>query len=279
MREPTEKRQIIQLTGKSAETKPDLLAVEEPLEIRLLHWKNSSQLSSSIAVTMRTPGSDEFLALGFLFSEGIITDARQVLSVRHVRVRNELASGNAVEVALAQNVSIDFKKLQRHFYTSSSCGVCGKASIEAVQGAAACPVLPENFVINRTVLYKLCHILNERQTIFRDTGGLHASALFDTDGNLLQLQEDVGRHNALDKIIGYAFKNDLLPLSRNLLLVSGRTSFELVQKAAMAGISVLAAVGAPSSLAAQLAEETGLTLIGFLKNEKCNIYANPGRVE
>lgn len=269
---------ILKMKGESPEPKEDFLVMEEPLEIRLGFEKEGILLQKSISVTMRTPGNDTELALGFLFTEGIISSRQQVKNAVSVPVRRKEALENVVLVELVDDQAIDFKKLERHFYTTSSCGVCGKASIEAVwvQGNFD---LPENSPVFRaSVLHGLPRKLLKKQSVFGQTGGLHAAALFDGAGNLLFSREDVGRHNAVDKLVGTAFLQNELPLSAHLLLVSGRAGFELVQKAIVAGIPFMAAVGAPSSLAVELAEEAGMTLIGFLRNGQFNIYTHPGRV-
>jgi FdhD protein len=256
----------------------DLVAVEEPLEIRLGYGPAHVREQKSLAVTMRTPGHDLELALGFLFTEGIIHRMDEVGNIRHCeQVKKEEEKGNVVRVELGPSVRVDWAKLQRNFYTSSSCGVCGKSSIESV--AVECrPLEDSGWSVSVKTLLSLSESLREQQAVFAHTGGLHASGLFDAQGTLIMLREDVGRHNALDKVIGAAMGNGWLPLSQYMLLVSGRASFELVQKAAKAGISVLVAVGAPSSLAVSLAESLGITLIGFLRDKRFNVYTHPQRV-
>ena len=251
----------------------DWLAVEEPLEIRLGYDSPSGKTVKNISVTMRTPGHDQELALGFLFTEGIIKKTGDVDSVN----QNSL-DGNSILVKLNDGLEFDLKKLERHFYTSSSCGVCGKSSIEAVKTLTTTTSAGPEFQMDSKLLTKLPDLLRLHQSVFESTGGLHASALFDTNGKLLLLYEDVGRHNALDKLIGAAFEKRMIPLAENILLLSGRASFELIQKAAMAGIMMVAAVGAPSSLAVELAKENNMTLIGFLRNERFNIYCGESRV-
>lgn len=258
----------------------DNLAVEEPLEIRLgYETAEGRREHKSISITMRTPGDDFELAAGFLFTEGIIHDAAEIEEIKHCGVpvgKNFLR--NTVRVDLRRGVEIDFKRLERHFYTSSSCGVCGKTSIEALQ-TLACPVLPPlRPVFDAALVHRLPEILREAQAVFERTGGLHAAALFDETGKLLALREDVGRHNAVDKVIGSQMLAKRVPLEDYLLLVSGRASFELVQKALMAGIPILAAVGAPSSLAVELASEFKMTLLGFVRNKRFNIYAGAQRI-
>ena len=258
----------------------DQLAAEEPLEIRLGYQaENGRREHRTLSVTMRTPGQDEELAAGFLLTEGIIRSKADLLGVRPCPdVQKPEEAGNVVRAELAAHVKIDFKALERHFYTSSSCGVCGKTSIDAVRGAS-CPTLPTD---GPQVAYEVIHQLPERlraaQAGFDQTGGQHAAALFTPAGELLLLREDVGRHNALDKLIGAALLADELPLHQHVLLVSGRASFELVQKAAAAGIGMLAAVGAPSSLAVQAAESFGMTVLGFVRQGRYNIYCHGWRL-
>jgi len=252
----------------------DDLAVEEPLEIQLEH---AGQLRS-LSITMRTPGHDQELALGFLWTEGILRspdDLRQVRSVSQSPCR-----ANLVRVALQDHVAVDLDRLERHFYTTSSCGVCGKASIQALRTQSAFPPWPEGSppFFPASLLHGLPSRLRAAQEVFAATGGLHASALFDRSGACLVLREDVGRHNALDKVIGRALLDGQLPLRDRLLLVSGRASFELVQKASMAGLPFLGAVGAPSSLAVDLAQEAGMTLVGWLRDERFNVYTGAWRL-
>jgi FdhD protein len=254
----------------------DYLAVEEPLEIQLLYGSKDNRIRKSISVTMRTPGNDEELGVGFLFTESIIQKRNQVSEV-------SLASDteNKVLITLCENEIPLLQKAERNFYTTSSCGVCGKSSIEAIRTTSIYKnnKNPEDEIsLKANLFYGLNEALRKEQTIFESTGGLHASALFDFDGNFIMLREDVGRHNALDKVIGAAFLNEQLPLSDKILLLSGRASFELIQKATMAGIKIVAAVGAPSSLAVQLAKDSRITLIGFLNNVRFNIYSCKQRV-
>ncbi|MFN7926532.1 MAG: formate dehydrogenase accessory sulfurtransferase FdhD [Blastocatellia bacterium] len=221
-----------------------------------------------------TPGHDFDLAAGFLFTEGIVQHAGQITALHHCGDQD-----NIVRVELAADVTVDFARLQRHFYTSSSCGVCGKTSIEALQ-ANACPTLPElSWQIAADLVHDLPAQLRAAQSVFDTTGGLHAAALFQPTGELAALREDVGRHNAVDKLIGAALQSGDTPLHHHLLLVSGRASFELVQKALMAGLPMLAAVGAPSSLAVELARAFGMTLIGFVRDGRFNIYCGPERIQ
>jgi FdhD protein len=263
---------VCRISHSGSTLEPDLLAVEEPLEVRLGHDADGRRVHVPVSVTMRTPGHDHELAVGFLYSEGILVAPEQVAGVR------ACGMGNVVRVDLAADVGVDLSRLQRHFYTSSSCGVCGKASLEAVQVCARHRLAEGRPVVDGEVIHHLPEALRAAQTVFDRTGGLHAAALFTTQGELLCLREDVGRHNALDKLIGAQFLAGRTPLSEDVLLVSGRASFELVQKAAVAGIPVLAAVGAPSSLAVSLAREYGLTVIGFVRQDRFNIYTGAERI-
>lgn len=249
----------------------DLLAVEEPLEIRIVYGPENDRKQKNISVTMCTPGNDEELAAGFLFTEGIITHKDDIMNCG--------ATGNNIVIAaLRPGISFDPKKIERHFYTSSSCGVCGKSSIDAVKNVFGRQHEKDNIQIRSATLTGLPETLRKQQEVFEHTGGLHASALFDLYGNLLLTREDVGRHNALDKLIGAALMNGDLPLNNHILLLSGRASFELIQKAAVAGIKIVCAVGAPSSLAVELAKETDITLVGFLRDGRFNIYCGERRI-
>jgi FdhD protein len=261
------------LSGTVTET--DLLAVEEPLEIRLQMPGVSKH--KAISITMRTPGDDFDLAAGFLFTEGIITGPAQISKIRYCGLpAKDKNINNTLVAELAEGVDIDLKRLERHFYTTSSCGVCGKSSIEALHTGVKKVEVNNKF--KSAVIHTLPDTLRRAQAVFERTGGLHASALFDAEGSLDILREDVGRHNALDKVIGAKFMSGETPLNDRLLLVSGRASFELVQKALMAGIPVLAAVGAPSSLAVELAGEFGMTLVGFVRDGRFNIYTGAERI-
>lgn len=248
----------------------DSLAIEEPLEIRIMYGEPGQQITKNLSITMRTPGNDEELATGFLFTEGIIKDISDISAVS--------SYDNIVTVVVAPTVSLELDKLERHFYTTSSCGVCGKSSIDAVK--TVCQIQPSESDIqfSANLIYTLPALLRQQQDVFEHTGGLHASALFDHSGNILLLREDVGRHNALDKLLGATLKANMFPLDNYLLLLSGRASFELIQKAMMAGIKIVAAVGAPSSLAVQLAKESDITLIGFLRDQRFNIYTGDKRI-
>ncbi len=251
----------------------DVLAVEEPLEIRLEMDVDGRAIRKTISVTMRTPGHDAELAAGFLFTEGIIRSRVQLEYLGHCGL-----AANVIRVRLTSDADVNLGRLERHFYTSSSCGVCGKTSIESLQATSRYPLAAGEPVVDAALVHRLPAALRRAQALFERTGGLHASGLFDADGRLHCLREDVGRHNALDKVIGAELLAGHLPASDRMLVVSGRASFELVQKALMAGIPVMVAVGAPSSLAVQLAERSRMTLIGFARDGRFNVYAGMERV-
>lgn len=254
-------------------SRTDQLATEEPLEIRL------TSPQRTVAVTMRTPGADFELAAGFLYSEGVVThrDDIQRLSYCVDPTIDGEQRYNIVNVALKDDLNPDLQPLERHFFTTSACGVCGKASLDALR-LRGCPAIPPGLTVPVEIIYRLPEQLREAQRVFSKTGGLHAAALFDTQGQLLAVREDVGRHNALDKLIGSAYLSDRLPLSDRIVMVSGRSSFEILQKCLTAGVSIVCAVSAPSSLAVALAQEFGITLIGFLRGERFNIYAGRERI-
>ena len=261
------------LTSESAIARPETLVVEEPMEIRVN--------GSPITVTMRTPGSDIELAQGFLLTEGIITRRDDVLAVRYCRGSagpDGANTYNVLDVTLAGDVPPPSVDITRNFYTTSSCGVCGKASIDAVRLVSRYSTADQTVEVAASTLTAMPDRLRSAQKVFSRTGGLHGAALFDPDGTMLVVREDIGRHNAVDKVIGWAFENDRIPLSRAVLLVSGRASFELTQKCAMAGASILAAVSAPSSLAVELAVQSGITLVAFLRGDSMNVYSRPDRV-
>lgn len=257
----------------------DLLAVEEPLAIRLGYGSAHERQQRQLAVTMRTPGHDFELVLGFLLAEGIIHQHREVMSIQHCTdVKHPTERENTIRVELSPELVVDWEKLQRYSYTSSSCGVCGKTSIEAV--STICSALPANdtFVVATEVIHAAPEQLRKAQLVFKHTGGLHAAGLFSVAGELLLWREDVGRHNALDKLLGASLKLGQLPLHQSFVLLSGRISFELVQKALVAGVPLVAAVGAPSSLAVQLADTYRMTLLGFVRHRRFNIYTGSQRV-
>lgn len=313
--------EIKKIAAKGIKETPDLVVIEEPLEIRLGYGKENNRQQKSISVTMRTPTGHDFeLALGFLFTENIIQTFDDILSIHYcIDVSNKhpqpataatLKGGgileNIVRVELKPHILINFQSVERNFYSTSSCGICGKASIEAIQ--QKCPILPKNdFKVSTTFIQTLPKILEEKQIFFQYTGGLHAAMicqptppplkgslhylrhpffpppLGQSDGSaggagLSILREDIGRHNALDKVIGAAFQQNLLPLTNVVLLMSSRASFELIQKAAMAGIPIMACMGSPSSLAIETAQELGMTLIGFLREDSFNIYSGDERI-
>ncbi len=257
----------------------DSVAVEEPLEIRLGYSTAGARASKSISITMRTPGNDDELAAGFLFTESIIHSANDVASIEPCGpAAPDSGNHNVIRVELQSNVDVDLGRLQRHFYTTSSCGVCGKASLDALRVTGLEPVSDEQTVFGETVLVGMPARLRATQSTFDETGGLHAAVAFDTDGNLLTTMEDVGRHNAVDKVIGRLLLDGRLPAAHLGMMVSGRASFELMQKTLVAGMPLLAAVSAPSSLAVQLARDFNMTLIGFLRGETFNIYAGDERI-
>ncbi|MFB7590722.1 formate dehydrogenase accessory sulfurtransferase FdhD [Streptomyces sp. NPDC056169] len=269
----TERRRVMRIRDGVVNTRPDTLVAEEPLEIRLN--------GKPIAITMRTPGDDFALAAGFLVSEGVLAAASDVRNIVYCAGATDDGRNtyNVVDVQLAPDVVVPDISLERNVYTTSSCGLCGKASLDAVRTTARFPIADTPPVrIAPALLSVLPERLRAAQRVFDSTGGLHAAALFTEDGELLDVREDVGRHNAVDKLVGRALREGLLPLGRVVLLVSGRASFELAQKAVMAGIPVLAAVSAPSSLAVDLAAETGLTLVGFLRGANMNVYAGEHRI-
>ena len=256
----------------ASDPREDLLAVEEPLEIQLGYQRHGWPVHKSVSITMRTPGADAELAAGFLFTEGILAEAAQIAGV-------SLPEHNVIRVELKPGVTVDLRRLERHFYTTSSCGVCGKASIAALNigGKARTPASGPFFTAE--TIHGLAATLRRTQAVFDQTGGLHAAALFDPSGRLIDMREDVGRHNAVDKLIGAQWlAGEIAALGERLLFVSGRSSFELVQKALAAGLPMLAAVGAPSSLAVELAQTHGMTLLGFVRPGRFNIYAGEERI-
>lgn len=259
-------------TSEGVVNTSDMLAVEEPLEIRLVSGPSDKREERAVSITMRTPGNDEELAAGFLFTEGIVSDARQLVALK------KGFDPNVVRVELDPAVAPALKSLERNFYTTSSCGVCGKASVDAVKVASKYTPMKGTFFVSASILHSLQEKLRASQKVFDVTGGLHASALFDSEGNLKMVREDVGRHNALDKLIGACLAQNKIPLSTYILLLSGRISFELVQKASMAGIPFVAAIGAPSTLAVEVAKECGMTLVGFLRENRFTVYAGQERV-
>jgi FdhD protein len=265
----------IDTSAATAVSRQDTLTAEEPLEIRV---GPAGGAKRSLAVTMRTPGHDIDLAIGFLLTEGIIRSADDVRTAQLCAGDQEPNSYNVVDVSLAAHVPPPDTDPTRNFYTTSSCGVCGKASIDAVRTKSAFVVDVDKMTVTGAVLASLPDVLRRAQRTFESTGGLHAAGLFTPEGDLVVAREDVGRHNAVDKLVGWAVRSGKLPLTGHILLVSGRASFELTQKASMAGIPMLAAVSAPSTLAADLADEVGMTLVGFLRTPTMNVYTRPDRI-
>ncbi len=264
------KRPVLKFTkdGKP-ETVTDSLVIEEPLEIRVR--------GRGIAVTMRTPGHDYELTAGFLLTEQIIKNFADVMEIEHCQRGEAADTQNVVNAFLSPGVEFDEEKLTRHVFASSSCGLCGKATIESIHQSVAA-LECDGLQVSTNVLSKLPTTLAENQTVFGTTGGLHGAAIFDLSGNLIVLREDVGRHNAVDKVVGYGFQNQLLPYHSQILLISGRASFEIMQKALVAGIPIVAAVSAPSSLAIDFAKDSNQTLIGFLRDDRMNVYTHEGRI-
>ena len=261
----------------------DSIAIEEPLEIRVVYGAAGQRRSKNLSITMRTPGNDPELAAGFLLSEGIIQSPSELIGFESDGPISDGADvGNTIFVELSESTEFDPGKFQRHFYATSSCGVCGKASLETLRNQHVKPIL-ESVKVERELIFQLPEMLRKQQGVFDVTGGLHASGLFDFEGNLLSVREDVGRHNAVDKLIGSQIlaqsgQSGMLALSGHLLVVSGRASFELMQKALVARIPVLVAVGAPSSLAVELAREFKMVLIGFTSGERFNVYAGDDQI-
>ena len=268
---------VTRLREGSGSTRQDVVAVEEPLEIRIRFADGNGWQTRSVSVTMRTPGDDFELAAGFLFAEGLVSDRRDIQDISYCS-GDEQQEYNLLEVRLTPSASFDAGLLNRNFYMTSSCGVCGKASLEAIEVQGCAPIADGAMSVRADVLTGLPDALRVAQPVFEKTGGIHASGLFDVEGRLLALREDVGRHNALDKLIGREFLGGRLPLADRIVLVSGRTSFELLQKATMAGVPVVAAVGAPSSLAVELARRFNVTLVGFTRASGFNVYAGRARV-
>ncbi|HEY9667507.1 MAG TPA: formate dehydrogenase accessory sulfurtransferase FdhD [Coleofasciculaceae cyanobacterium] len=254
-------------------SRSDQLATEEPLEIRLVSPQKT------VAITMRTPGADFELAAGFLYSEGVVKNREDIERISYCvdATVDKEQRYNIVNVKLREGLSVDLQPLERHFFTTSACGVCGKTSLEALR-SRGCSVIPKGTEVAVEVIYSLSEQLRSSQRVFSSTGGLHAAALFDSQGQLLAVREDVGRHNALDKLVGSALLSGELPFSDRIVMVSGRSSFEILQKCLMAGVPIICAVSAPSSLAVELAREFGITLVGFLRGERFNVYAGKERL-
>ncbi len=270
---------IDKISGDKQASHEDSVAVEEPLEVQISSPTIDGSAAKSISITMRTPGNDVDLALGFLCTEGIIDDYAQVASAEHVgQPTAEGGERNTIRVELRPDVDLDLDRLQRHFYTTSSCGVCGKSSLDALRVVGQASLKDKGAAFSRNLIVGLPDKLLDQQRLFTKTGGLHAAAVFDRHGEIAHIREDVGRHNAVDKIVGAMLANGELPAHDYGLLVSGRASFELMQKALVAGLPTLVAVSAPSSLAVQLAREFDMTLVGFLRGGNFNIYAGARRI-
>jgi FdhD protein len=268
----TVRRPVVRVREQGVNRRPDALAAEEPLEIRVD--------GRSLAVTMRTPGHDVELAHGFLLTEGVIASPADIGTARYCDSVDDSGRNtyNVLDIALAPGVAPPDDSVERRFYTTSSCGVCGKASLDAVRTKTVFPPEKDDVVIPADVLFGLPDALRAAQKVFDSTGGLHGAGLFTADGTLLVAREDVGRHNAVDKVLGHALLAGRVPAAGTVLMVSGRASFELTQKAVMAGVPALAAVSAPSSLAVEMADDAGMTLVGFLRGRSMNIYAGASRV-
>jgi FdhD protein len=269
---------VHRFTFDSKEEKPDILAIEEPLEIRLGFGTESDRVQKSLSITMRTPGHDFELALGFLFTEGIIFKMTDVTHIDYCTDENGEKSENIVRVELSAKIKLDWEKFQRHFYTNSSCGICGKASIESLETICPTPI-SSALSVPVDVINSLGSTMKKEQLVFKHTGGLHAAGLFDVNGNILFMREDIGRHNALDKIIGAALFKGLVPLNQHIILLSGRSCFELIQKSVVASIPMVVSVGAPSSLAVETAERFNQTLVGFSNGARFNCYSGVQRIE
>jgi FdhD protein len=277
---PTRRVSVRRITADSSETLDDDVAAEEPLEIRIVFGPADQRRSKSLSITMRTPGNDRELAAGFLRSENVISHDRQIEKMDFAGPSPDHGShGNTLVVELSPDVTFSADQLQRHFYMTSSCGVCGKASIEAVMQQGFCPV-PQTIAVSADLVRSLPEKLRHNQAVFESTGGLHAAGLFDHQGQLLAIREDVGRHNAVDKLVGAQMSDlqDDFPAAGRMMVVSGRASFELVQKALTASFEMLIAVGAPSSLAIELATEFNLTLVGFASTNRINVYSGFERI-
>jgi FdhD protein len=259
----------------STRVRPDSLATEEPMELRLI----SGGARQTVAVTMRTPGADFELAAGFLYGEGIVSSPDDIGKISYCLDADVDAEQryNIVNVDLRGGHDYDLRSLERHFYTTSACGVCGKASLEQLE-LRGCPVIPPGPMVATETIYSLPGKLREAQGLFEATGGLHAAALFDAEGNLVALKEDVGRHNATDKLVGWALLEERLPLSDHIVMVSGRSSFEIMQKCLVAGVPIVCAISAPSSLAVDVARQFNMTLVGFLRGNRFNVYAGSERI-
>lgn len=270
-------KKIKKVSGNAITDMDDLVAVEEPMELKLNYLNNGIPTEKSVSITMRTPGYDFELAAGFLFTEGILSAPDDLDYINYCQQTTQDSKENVVKAVLKKDVLVNLSSAERNFYISGSCGVCGKTSIEAIE-QNACFKIDFDLRIKQQLIFGMVLQMQAEQVNFKYTGGIHACALFDETGKMILLREDIGRHNALDKLIGHFVLKNKLPLDKHLLLLSGRISFELVQKAAMAGISIVVAVGAPSSMAISTAEKFGITLIGFLKEKSMNIYTHAERI-
>ena len=269
--EQTVTAKVKKITSSQAEVVDDVVVVEEPLEIQLSFVNGGRRVIRSVSVTMRTPGKDNELAVGFLYTEGILKNPEDVEEVSELE-------NNKICVVLRDAIKVDFNQLSRHFYTSSSCGVCGKTSLEALKMGNAQPFIGATPILEQGFICKMPTLLRKHQQTFARTGGLHAAALFNTSGKIQLSNEDVGRHNAVDKVAGSILLDSSLDPAESILMVSGRTSYEILQKSIRAGIPFVAAVGAPSSLAVELANVFNVTLLGFLTEQRFNVYSAPERV-
>ena len=271
--------QTIKYKGNNKETINDLVSIEEPLEMTVSYKKNNEWVNETISITMRTPKNDEDLIVGLLFCEGIINKASEIEKIEFLGNKvGKFKLQNKIQVTLNNGENLDIKHLRRNFLTNSSCGVCGKTSMDSLEIICKTKINKDFPKIYSSLITKIPNILRESQMEFSKTGGIHASALFNSDGRPLVIREDVGRHNALDKVIGYSFKNSILDTKNQFIACSGRLSFELVQKSLMANIGLLMGVGAPTSLAIDLAKRSDMTLIGFVKSESFNIYSGESRI-
>ena len=282
MADPGERERAVpvhKVTPDGIQAGDDQVAVEEPMEIRVVFGPEDGRSARSLSVTMRTPGNDFELAAGFLFTEGVL---KRPTEVRKIEFCGPPAPGrstsNIVRLDLDPSVELDLKRAERNFYTTSSCGICGKASLDALEVPGLAHLDPSRPRVRRSLIHTLPQVLRAAQPVFHSTGGLHAAALVDGDGGLIDVREDVGRHNAVDKLLGRSFLDGGPPLSDAMMIVSGRTSFEILQKALSAGVPLVVGVGAPSSLAVEMARRFGMTLIGFASRGRYNIYTEPGRI-
>lgn len=277
---PVQSVSITKINELSSQTTDDIIVVEEPLEIRLGFGPMDMREETNVSITMRTPGNDFELATGFLFTEGVIKSGEEILSIKYCTDHQKKEQQyNIVRIELKPDIEFESTAFNRNFYMTSACGICGKASIDAIAIHCVKTDTNDNLKIDKQLVFSLSDKLKLKQTIFNNTGGIHAAALFSISGDLLLTMEDVGRHNALDKLIGSLVALNKLHLAQNaVLFLSGRASFELLQKATMAGIKIVCAVGAPSSLAVETAKEFGITLIGFLREGRFNIYTHPFRI-